>query len=111
MDAFFDYVPTVRYVGLVLLVTTWLVVSFTSPSPRRTVFEWLAAVGLYVTLLSVFLHGLDLAMDFESVAARRAAMAGLGFLICMFSLGFVLSVVQVFASLRGPAKAVSSATN
>lgn len=107
MDALLPYVPTIGYSGLALLVVTWLIVSFSKPGARRAVFEWLGATGMYVALLSLFVHMLARSLANDSLAGT----IGFGFLVAMFAMGLVLSLVQVFASLRGPSKLVSSATN
>lgn len=107
MDWLLPYVPTIGYSGLALLIVTWLVVSFSQPGPRRAVFEWLGAFGLYVALLSLFVNLLGRALANDSLVG----MIAFGFLTVMFSLGLVLSLVQMLGSLRGPAKTVSSATN
>ena len=40
------------YAGAGLVVIAWLVVSFTAPSPKRAVVEWLGACGLYLALVA-----------------------------------------------------------
>jgi hypothetical protein len=100
-------VPAVGYTGLAVLVIAWLVVSFTQPSPRRAAIEWLGAVGMYVALLSLFVHLLGRALADDSTIGAIA----FGFLAIFFSAGLVLCVVQMAKSLRGPREAASSATN
>lgn len=105
------YVSIIRWTGITLLVVAWLVVSFAKPGPRRAIFEWAATVGLYTTVLSFILHGMYVALHWESSAMRLAAIAGLSMLSFMFCMGVAVSLAQFVLSLRGPTKAVSSATN
>jgi hypothetical protein len=106
MEAF-SYVPAIGYTGLAVLVAAWLAVSFTQPSPRRAVVEWLGACGMYVALLSLFLHLLGRALASDSTIGAIA----FGFLVIFFGAGLVLCAVQTAMSLRGPREAASSATN
>lgn len=101
------FVPPVGYGGLAVLVVAWLLVSFTSPSPRRAVVEWLGALGLYVALLSLFVHLLGRALESDSTVGT----IGFGFLVLFFASGLVLCLAQMLASLRGDRKTVTSATN
>ena len=108
MDALLPYVPTIGYSGLALLVMTWLdrlvqqarvraaPCSSGSAPPGCT---WRCSRCSCTCWLC------SLAND------SLAGPIGFGFLVAMFAMGLVLSVVQVFASLRGPSKLVSSATN
>ena len=107
MGAIFDWMPTTGYTGLGVLVAAWLVVSFSKPGPRRDIVEWLGACGMYVALLSLFIHLLGRALDSSSTVGLIA----FGFLAVFFSTGLVLCVVHMAMSLRGPRKEASSATN
>jgi hypothetical protein len=102
-----EFVPIVGYAGLAVLVLSWLVVSFTQPSPRRALVEWIGASAMYVALLSLFVHLLGRALASESTVG----MIAFGFLVIFFGVGLVLCLVQTLASLRGPKGAASSATN
>jgi hypothetical protein len=103
----FSFVPAVGYTGLAVLVIAWLVVSFTQPSPRRAVIEWIAACGMYVALLSLFVHMLGRSLASDSTVGT----IGFGVLTAFFGAGLVLCAVQMARSLRGPREAASSATN
>jgi hypothetical protein len=105
------YVPIIRWTGLSVLITTWLIVSFTQPSPRRVVFECLATLGLYVTILSFVLHGMYLALHMESATLRLPAVTGLSLLSFLFCTGSLVALVQFVSSLRGPGKTLSDATH
>ena len=107
VGAIFEWMSTTGYLGLGVLVVAWLVVSFSQPGPRRVVVEWLGACGMYVALLSLFIHLLGRALESSSTVGLIA----FGFLAVFFSAGLVLCVVQMAMSLRGPRSASSSATN
>ncbi len=103
----FEWMSTTGCVGLLVLVAAWLVVSFSQPGPRRAVVEWLGACGMYVALLSLFIHLLGRALESSSTVGLIA----FGFLAVFFSAGLVLCVVQMAMSFQGPRKQASSATN
>ena len=107
MDALLQWVPTIGYSRLGVLVVAWLAVSFSQPGPRRAVVEWLGACGMYVALLSLFTNLLGRALESDSLVGTIA----FGFLVSFFAMGLVLCVVQMGLSFRAPGKAVSSATN
>lgn len=83
--------------AVLALVVGWLVVSFSPPSPRRTLLEWLSATAMYVALLTLFVH-----------LARRAAagdntvaFAALGFLCVFFGGGLLVTVYHTVVAFRG----------
>ena len=92
-------------VGVVAVL--WLVISFSSPSQRRVLIEWLAATALYVALSMLFLN-LVLRARADDSTLRLVAF---GFLLVVFALGFAVSLVSAFRSVRGGARSGSSATN
>ena len=94
-------------VGLVLLVVSWLVVSFSEPSPRRVVVEWFGACGMYLALLALFVN---LSLRAQA-SGSTPAMVAFGFLVALFGSGLVVSLVQGLFALRGPSRATSSATH
>lgn len=102
-----EVVPFVGYTGAAVLVVAWLVVSFSEPGPRRDVVEWVGASGMYVALLSLFVHLLGRALAEESTLGLIA----FGFLVVFFGVGLVVCLVQTVSSLRGPRAAATSATN
>ena len=87
-----------------LCVVLWLVISFSQPSPRREVLEWLAASCLFLALAMLFLN---LVLEAESTLARLA----FGFLEFLFAAGSVVSLVNTFRAGRGSAKTQVSTTN
>ena len=86
------------YVGVFLVVLAWLFVSFTAPSPRRAVIEWIGACGLYLALVSLFTR---LSMR-ASESGSTAALVAFGFLLALFGSGLVVSLVQTALALRSP---------
>ena len=93
--------------ALGLVVVAWLVVSFSEPTPRRAVVEWLGATGLYLALASLFAHLVAQAWEEDSTVA----LVGFGFLLFLFVTGGLVSLVHMLLSLRGPSKEQQSATN
>ena len=87
-----------------VFVVLWLVISFSQPSPRRDVLEWLAASCLFLALAMLFLN---LVLEAESTLARVA----FGFLEFLFAAGCVVSLVNTFRAGRGPGKTQVSTTN
>jgi hypothetical protein len=87
-----------------LLVVLWLVISFSTASPRRDVLEWLAATCLFVALAMLFLN---LFLEVESIFARVA----FGFLEFLFASGSIIALVNVFRAARGPGRTPASTTN
>ena len=86
------------YVGLAIVVTAWLVVSFTAPGARRTVVEWLGTCGLYLALVSLFTN---LSLRAQESGSTAAVLA-FGFLLALFGSGLVVSLVQALLAIRGP---------
>ena len=87
-----------------VFVVLWLVISFSQPSPRRDVLEWLAATCLFLALAMLFLN---LVLEAESTLARVA----FGFLEFLFASGCVVSLVNAFRAVRGPGKTQVGTTN
>jgi hypothetical protein len=91
-----------------LLVVGWLVVSFTAPSPRRTVIEWLSAIAMYVALLSLFAHLMRRALAADNVLAIGAV----GFLCVLFGGGLLVAIYRTIVAARGgESTATPSATS
>ena len=91
-------VSMVGYVGAGLVVLAWLFVSFSAPSPKRAVVEWLGACGLYVALVALFTN---LSLKAQA-AGSTAALVAFGFLLALFGSGLVVSLVQTLLAVRGP---------
>lgn len=83
--------------GLAVLVVVWLVVSFLSPTPRRRVFEWIAATAMYVTLLAFFSRQLHDAIGDGS----WVRMFAFGFLVTIFGIGLAISSVRTIRAMIG----------
>jgi len=94
-------------VAVAVLVVGWLVVSFSPPSPRRTVIEWLSATAMYVALLALFVNLVLRAIAEDSTVA----LVAFGFLSVLFGGGLLVSAYQTVAALRGRAAVSGSATN
>src|SRR5437870_8087026 len=94
----YDLLGVPGRVGVLLVVLAWLVVSFTTPSSRRAVVEWLGACGLYLALVSLFTNLSLLARE----SGSTAALVGFGCLIALFGSGLVVSLVQTLLAFRGP---------
>ncbi len=93
--------------AVAVVVLAWLAVSFSAPSPRRALVEWLGATGLYLALASLFAHLAARAWREDS----SVALVAFGFLLFLFSAGGLVSLVQLLLSLRGPAQERQSTTN
>ena len=91
-----------------VVVVAWLIVSFSQPSPRRTIVEWVATVGMYVALFSLFVN-----LSLNARAADNTfALVAFGFLVLLFSVGLGMAVVQLVKAIGGAdSKVVESATN
>jgi len=97
----------VGVVALGILIVGWLVVSFSAPSPRRTVIEWFSATAMYVAILSIFVGLLRKAMASDSTVA----LVAFGFLCALFGGGLLVSIYQTIASTRGRSDSGPSATS
>ena len=102
-----SWVAMVGFTGLGVLVLAWLIASFAAPSPRRVFVEWLGTCGMYVALLSLFVH-LSLRAQEEG---STAALVAFGLLVALFASGLAVALVQTLLSMRSPSAAASSATN
>lgn len=97
----------VGFSAVALVVVGWLVISFTAPSPRRTILEWLSSCALYVALLSLFVN---LVLRAQQDGHNVAAVA-LGFLVALFGTGLLIAIVQLLKSFGGPRQSGVSATH
>jgi hypothetical protein len=93
--------------AMALVAVSWLVISFTEPSPRRTRVEWLSACGLYVALLSLFGSLLTRAHE----AGNTFGSVAFGFLLLLFGIGLVLALAKLLRSLAGEAASQGSTTH
>ena len=97
----------VGFAALAFVVVGWLVISFSAPSPRRVVIEWLAASGLYVALCALFASLSHRAWEQDSTFA----LVAFGFLLVVFAGGCLVSLANALLSMRGPVREQQSATN
>jgi len=98
----------VGWTGATVVVAAWLFVSFTAPGPRRAIAEWVGACGLYLALIALFTN---LVLRAQA-SGSTAALIAFGFLLALFSSGFVVSLVQTLLTVRSPGRTSSvSATH
>ncbi len=90
-----------------ILVIGWLVVSFTPPSPIRTVIEWLSTTAMYAAILAIFV---SLALRAHASGHVFAAWA-IGLLCVLFGGGLLVSAWKTVAALGGEKKIQGSTTN
>jgi len=90
-----------------LVFVGWLIASFSPPSPRRVVVEWLAADAMYVGFVSFFVF---LALRAQA-AGNTVILVAFGFLCVLFGGGLIAALWQTATSLAGGGKSQSSATN
>ncbi len=86
------------------MVLAWLFVSFTDPSPKRTVVEWFGACGLYLALVSLFTN---LSLRAQE-SGSTAGLVAFGFLLALFGSGLVVSLVQTLLAFRAPSGRASA---
>jgi len=80
-----------------ILVIGWLVVSFSPPSPRRTIVEWLCTTAMYAAILAIFV---SLALRAHA-SDNHFVLAGIGLLCALFGGGLLVSTWKTIAALRG----------
>jgi len=93
--------------ALAVLVIGWLIISFTSPSPRREALEWLSAAALYGLLLTLFLELIQRAQE----QGNQFALVAFGFLGVLFGMGLLVTLYRSAAALRSSGDSGISATN
>ncbi len=90
-----------------VLVIGWLVVSFTPPSRKRTVIEWLSVTAMYAAILTIFV---SLALRAHA-SSHFFAVWAIGLLCVLFGGGFLVSAWKTVVTLGGEKKIEHSATN
>jgi hypothetical protein len=85
----------------------WLIASFTPPSPRRAIVEWVAADAMYVGLLGLFAF---LCLRAQA-SGNTVALVAFGFLAVLFAGGLLTALWHTATSLGGAGGDESSATN
>lgn len=101
---------SIEIIGVAALAVVgvgWLVVSFSSPGPRRALVEWISATALYLALCMLFLH---LTLRTRADGGTLGPWA-FGFLCAVFGSGALVSLVNAFRATRGEGKSRVSATN
>jgi hypothetical protein len=106
--AMLEVFEAIGFTGAAILVTGWLIVSFSPPTQTRERVEWVAACGMYLALLSLFTH-LSLKAHADG---KHAAVVAFGFLVLFFTAGFFVCLNQTITALRGQStKGSESAVN
>jgi hypothetical protein len=82
-----------------LVVIGWLVVSFSPPSQRRSVIEWLSASALYVALCTLFTNLILRAW----ASGNHFALVAFSFLALMFGMGLLVALYNTVRTARGHA--------
>ena len=100
-------IAIVGFGALAFVVVGWLIVSFSAPSPRRVLVEWLSATALYVALSALFTNLCLRAWENDSTFA----LVAFGFLLVVFVGGGLVSLANALLSLRGPGREQQGATN
>jgi hypothetical protein len=99
---------TVGWSAAAVVVACWLTVSFSGPGLRRLRAGWLGAVAMYVAFVCLFLSLFLRARAGDNTAAT----IGFGFLLALFSAGFVLASYRFMRALAGKSgDKVESATH
>jgi hypothetical protein len=90
-----------------VVVIGWLVVSFSPPSPIRTVIEWLSTTAMFAAILAIFV---SLALRLHA-SGHVFLVWALGALCVLFGGGLLVSAWRTVAAIGGEKKVESSATN
>jgi hypothetical protein len=93
--------------ALAVLLVGWLVISFTSPSPKRVGIEWLSAAALYALLTTLFVELIQRARE----QGNDFALVAFGFLVVLFGMGLIVTMYRAAAAMRGSGDSGTSATN
>ncbi len=90
-----------------VLFVGWLIISFTPPSERRTIIEWVCASAMYMGLVTLFIsNGLD-----AHASENTILLVAMGFLCVMFGGGLIVSLAKIMGALGSRKKSEDSATN
>ena len=80
-----------------VLFLGWLVVSFTEPSGRRTLIEWISVCAMYSGLVTFFIHiGLG-----AQASGNTLLLCAMGLLVVMFGGGLLVSLRKLIGALIG----------
>ena len=101
-------IAVIGWSAAAVLVVGWLVVSFSTPGPRRAVIEWLSASAMYLALSMLFWN--LILRSWQS--GNHFALVAFGFLGLMFGAGLCVALFNTLQVLRGGAKSAdASATH
>ncbi len=90
-----------------ILFIGWLVVSFTAPSRRRTLVEWISATTMYLGLLTFFI---SIALKAQA-SGNLFLLIAIGLLCVLFGGGLVVSLWHTLTALGSAKRSEGSATN
>ena len=90
-----------------IVVVGWLFCSFSEPSPKRAIVEWISATAMYLGLLTLFI---SLAMR-ALASGNTFALVAFGFLCTMFGGGLLVSGWHTLVAMGGEKRSEVSATN
>lgn len=84
-------------IGAVIVVVGWLGATFAGSQEARERLAWVGALGLFVALLSLFVH---LWLGAQA-AGSRGGMVGFGFLGGLFAVSTVVCLWKTVRALSG----------
>jgi hypothetical protein len=90
-----------------ILFVGWLVVSFTAPSQRRALVEWISATAMYTGLVTLFV---SIALKAQA-SGNLFLLIAMGLLCVLFGGGFLVSLWHTLTALGGSSRSEQSATN
>lgn len=85
----------------------WLICTFSTPSPKRAIVEWLSATAMYLGLVTLFI---SLTMRAQA-SDNTFALVAFGFLCVMFGGGMLVSLWHTLVAIGGGRRTEASATN
>jgi len=92
-------------VAAAVLAVGWITVSFLAPGRLRIALEWISALAMYLALIALMTHAFQRAESWLGTIL-------FGFLIAMFSLGFLVALRLFVRDLAGGgARAGTDATH
>jgi len=88
-------------VAAAVLAAGWITVSFLAPGRLRIALEWISALAMYLALIALMTHAYTRAESWLGAIL-------FGFLIAMFSAGFLVALRLFVRDLSGAAHASGS---
>ena len=97
----------VGFSSVALLAVSWLAASFASTPAGQSRLAWVGACALYLALGALFLNLCRRAWEQDSTVA----LVAFGFLLFIFTSGFLVSVVKTIGALRAGGSGSGHATH